>query len=337
MDAKITGISYYSLIMSNIDGPKDDATEQEKTQFWKDHFCQLEGKFVQQIEDLKKEYEAKLKEARTNKDETAPVGSTPSPSTNADKLIEEVRQSVGSVLSQLKLAENDIRHNSFMASYNEERYEEGNQYGRVSTLLAHKLEGIPEKQYGKEFYDFVLKFLNERFPSKECKVERHHIDIAHTLRTRNKKSKPVLLIKFCNRWVRDMIYFNKRDLKGSGISISEHLTPFTRQLLDAAATSFGAENVWTRNCIVTALVSSSKRVSFRNFTELNKFTNSNYRYNNPDFENVPISFAPVVRHESASSPSTAISPALQTVFNSQISNRPPPGFVREQAGASWHH
>ena len=86
-----------------------------------------------------------FKEAETcaNKDDIS-VGSTPSPSANADKLIEEVRQSVGSVLSQLKLAENDIRHNSFMASYNEERYEEGNQYGRVSTLLAHKLKGIPE-------------------------------------------------------------------------------------------------------------------------------------------------------------------------------------------------
>ena len=55
------------------------------------------------------------------------------------------------------MRKDDIRHNSFMASFNEEKYEEGNQYARVSTLLAHHLEGIPEKQYGKQFYDFVLK------------------------------------------------------------------------------------------------------------------------------------------------------------------------------------
>ena len=250
--------------MSKFEGPKDDATEEEKTQFWKDQFSKMEERFVQQIDDLKREYEAKLEEAHSNKDGI--VGNyTPSPSSTADKLIEDVRKSVGSVVSQLRRAEDDIRHNSFMASFNEEKYEEGNQYARVSTLLAHHLEGIPEKQYGKQFYDFVLKFLNERFPSKECRVERHHIDIAHTLRTRNKKSKPVLLIKFCNRWVRDMIFFNKKDLRGSGISISEHLTPFTRQLLAAAQTSYGVDNVWTRNCVVTA-VSNRKRLSFRNFT-----------------------------------------------------------------------
>ena len=51
--------------MSKFEGPKDDATEEEKTQFWKDQFSKMEERFVQQIDDLKREYEAKLEEARS--------------------------------------------------------------------------------------------------------------------------------------------------------------------------------------------------------------------------------------------------------------------------------
>ena len=302
----------------------------EKVQYWKNQYSELERSLLQKIDDLKAEYETKLKEAQDTKTSNTSI-TTPSPPSSINQLIQEVKSNVGNAMSGLKQAENDILNISLKVSNNEERIEEGDQYGRVSSLLAHKLEGIPVKQFGKEFYDFVLKFLNEKFPSKECDVERHHIDIAHTIKSRKKDSKPVLLIKFCNRWVRDMIFFCKKDLKGTGISITEHLTPYTRQLLDAAKQCYGVGNVWTRNCIVTALVNGNK-TPIRSFSELNRFSKSNYSYNNPAFVDVNFTAVPPAAIETPS----VISPALHDVYSQRQQTCPPPGFHQLGAGYGYH-
>ena len=124
----------------------------EKVQYWKNQYSELERSLLQKIDDLKAEYETKLKEAQDTKTSNTSI-TTPSPPSSINQLIQEVKSNVGNAMSGLKQAENDILNISLKVSNNEERIEEGDQYGRVSSLLAHKLEGIPVKQFGKEFYD----------------------------------------------------------------------------------------------------------------------------------------------------------------------------------------
>ena len=127
-----------------------------------------------------------------------------------------------------------------------------------------------------------------------------------------------------------MIFFCKSDLKESGISITEHLTPFTIQLLNATKDYYGARNVWTRNCVVTALI-KGKKTPIKNFTVLNKLCSGNYYYNNPDFVNAPLSVVSPQSHDNIFS----VSPALETAHSSrQIA--PPPGYMNAGAGYNFY-
>ena len=54
--------------------------------------------------------------------------------------------------------------------------------------------------------------------------------------------------------MRNTIFFAKKDLKGKGVAITEHLSQDTLKKLSKAKELFGKHNVWTSQTKVKALV-----------------------------------------------------------------------------------
>lgn len=67
---------------------------------------------------------------------------------------------------------------------------------------------------------------------------------------REKHTRPIMVI-FNNKWSRDLVYTNKKNLKGSKIIIREDLTKNKMDLVKSAIEKFGARNVWTNHGQVT--------------------------------------------------------------------------------------
>ena len=61
-----------------------------------------------------------------------------------------------------------------------------------------------------------------------------HLEYGHILPTRsqNKSKKSVVIVKFKSRFMKYDIYDNRSKLKGTGISVTEHLTPENLNLLN---------------------------------------------------------------------------------------------------------
>ena len=92
-----------------------------------------------------------------------------------------------------------------------------------------------------------------------------------------------MLIKFVNRWVKRAIFSSEADLIGTGMSISEHLTGFTQNLISSARAIVGGENVWVFKNSVFAQ-SGGKELKVRNSDDLKrlKSTPNNYTSNVKD-------------------------------------------------------
>lgn len=133
------------------------------------------------------------------------------------------------------------------------------QYLRQNSLLIHGLPDIPSNTYGCEFSEYALKKIKTLMPTIANKISIQDIDVSHPLKTKNKK-KPVIIVKFVRRDIKNLIYFNKKLLKNAPgkISVTEHLTDDTRWLLEEARTMVGFGNVWTSHCVVYAAYQTKK-------------------------------------------------------------------------------
>ena len=84
-------------------------------------------------------------------------------------------------------------------------------------------------------------------PDLKCTKEQilSCISVSHPIKSKKNPNNLISLVKFSNRDMRNNIFFAKRGLKGSNISITEHLTPLSLDILNAAKKEFGRDNVWS--------------------------------------------------------------------------------------------
>lgn len=69
--------------------------------------------------------------------------------------------------------------------------------------------------------------------------------IGKTSKNKNSQIARPVLVKFIHEWKRDCIYRDKKKLKGSGLVISEMLTPTKYKLLREVKSRVGKEKCWT--------------------------------------------------------------------------------------------
>ena len=137
-------------------------------------------------------------------------------------------------------------------------------YSRLNSLLIHGLLDIPMDKLdrrGFKFCCYIKDKLNELLADKmNFKIVSADIDAAHPLPTR--AGKEIVIVKFVSRVVRNQIWYNKKLLNGSNISVSEHLTSQNIALLNDAKDVLGRENAWLNQCVVHIQVNGRKHKIF---------------------------------------------------------------------------
>lgn len=166
------------------------------------------------------------------------------------------------------------------------------QYTRKNSILVHGLELPTEKEdlQGYKFSNFVCDKLNQLFTPKEsmseaaqekCKkvqslvgpvTSRTDIDATHVLPTKKKAKKTVIVVKFVSRLVRNEFFYNKSALKGTGITISEHLSPHQLDLQAQVRNALGYDaKVWTDQGKIFGIVKGQKQC-FKSKSDIERFT-----------------------------------------------------------------
>ena len=131
------------------------------------------------------------------------------------------------------------------------------QYIKLDNLLFHNFP-LPEENLTRiSFHKWVAYHINRLLPQLEEPVSWLHIKAAHPLKTVKASSK-VVIVRFNQRGIRDNIYFNKKNLQGSGVSVTEHLLPSNLKLLNQARDAYGFKNAWTNECQIFALIKGSR-------------------------------------------------------------------------------
>ncbi len=124
------------------------------------------------------------------------------------------------------------------------------QYVRRNTLV---ITGLKE-QKGENTDDIIKNFAASKL---DTVVKDSDIDRTHRLGKPSGKPRPIIA-KFTSYNIRLKIMKARKKLKGQGIGIHEHLTPFTRHLLakakDLTQKAAWIRNAWTWDGRVTVLV-----------------------------------------------------------------------------------
>ena len=168
------------------------------------------------------------------------------------------------------------------------KFNEVKQYSMRKNLLAHKVENIPTDIHGYKFNEWCVELINDNFidDNNQLVLRRplfpEDIDRAHILKTKRKDSK-IVLIQFMNMTLRNEVFFAKKVLKNKTISISEHLTPVSIELLNLAQKSTG--NAWRSDCKIWVEKSGGGKRKIQTPADLGKSGTSKQSGNGPRSRN----------------------------------------------------
>ena len=171
----------------------------------------------------------------------------------------------------------ELEQNCAIAAYNAKlalnKVEDMAQYLKIDHLCVHGLRDIPLKKTGLDFSKYVSEKLEEILPLSDLNLTAEKIlnciSVSHPIKSRKNPNNLIVLIKFSNRDIRNKIFYAKRALKGTNISITEHLTPATLELLSFAKNEFGRDCVWTNQTKVIVKIRDNK-YTLRNIDDVDR-------------------------------------------------------------------
>ena len=109
----------------------------------------------------------------------------------------------------------------YLVNYAVDKMNDQEQYMKIWNLLIHNLTDVPDDKKGIDFSKYVAGKLNEILPSLQGTLSHEHIDRSHIYRKKNKKGKSIVIVRFISRDIRNKVLSCRRELKKSGIVISE--------------------------------------------------------------------------------------------------------------------
>jgi len=183
--------------------------------------CSTEDHTIVPITDSKKNCEAKMLNDQPQQNE-----------------IQKLSESIDNLTSRFNALEELV----YNIDYDLDKLE---QYSRRNCLLLHgcKDSDVEKLKPYQEFEKYIIGILNQKL---NCNLNSYDIDITHIL-PQVKRRKRSIIIKFTRRSIRNMIFGLKKNLKGTGFSITESLTKRRISLMDDAKEKFGSFNVWSLN------------------------------------------------------------------------------------------
>ena len=110
--------------------------------------------------------------------------------------------------------------------------------------------------------------LNELMPRK-IMINPGHISTAHLIFPKNRNNKkPILLVKFVHRWMRNAYFYDRNSILDQRVAITEHLCQFRLYLLREARKKFGYNNVYTDQSKIYR-VKNGRSISIHDMRDLN--------------------------------------------------------------------
>ena len=140
-------------------------------------------------------------------------------------------------------------------------------YSRSNCLIVHGVKNIPK--WG-EYFDnenFICSELNKKLTLNPS-IQASDLDITHPLPSRKGDA---MIVKFLRRTQKNLIY-SKRQLKGSGVIITESLTKRRLKLLEAAKSAFERFSAWSMKGDVH--VFHNKKHLVNDFVDINEIKNT---------------------------------------------------------------
>ncbi|KAG5898881.1 hypothetical protein JTB14_003275 [Gonioctena quinquepunctata] len=120
---------------------------------------------------------------------------------------------------------------------NQQKYIETLKRDQRSKFLV--INGIDEKEK-EDLLDVVVKLINHKL---KLSISNINIDNCYRMGKKRQDKKPRPLAgKFVNKWMKHKVLKVKKNLKGSGVVISEMLSHENRQLFSKVRESVGAKN-----------------------------------------------------------------------------------------------
>lgn len=157
-----------------------------------------------------------------------------------DKFISNIRTSLENFFDTKTkvLEEKVVQLEAQMAVLSKEN-EALEQYSRRNSL---RIYGIP-KTKTENTDEIVMDLCKNKL---NINVSSSVIDSSHRLPGKE-GAHPPLIVKFVSRNIKNLIFANKKKLKGSSVIIKEDLTRKRAQLYVSACSRYGSKFVWTRD------------------------------------------------------------------------------------------
>ena len=139
------------------------------------------------------------------------------------------------------------------------RFNTGEQYSRSNNLVFEKLRNVPTNLHGMKFTKRIVNELNRLFP--DIKLSSGDIDTSHILyfKVPQHRRDPVVIVKFVNRDLRNLIYSQRLQSTCREVLISEHLTPLNKELFKKTADVVGESNVRFSKRMVFANINGQQK------------------------------------------------------------------------------
>lgn len=151
---------------------------------------------------------------------------------------EEVHKKMKDMEEEIKQLRQGIEKEKAKTSMLENKIDEIEQYGRRQNL---RIFGIDEKK-NENTEELVLNIFNNKMG---INIQPHMIQRSHRVGKPAPNKNRAIIIKFQSYKDRNLVYRNKKNLKGSIISIKEDLTPQRQRLLKEALTILDKKHIWT--------------------------------------------------------------------------------------------
>lgn len=139
------------------------------------------------------------------------------------------------------------------------------QYSRRNSLRLFGVPDEPNEDTEHKVIDIVSRKMNVELP--EFAIDRcHRIGIR-----KDNHSKPrQIIVKFTSYKFRNMVFGNKKLLKGSSIIVGEDLCPARQAVYQEAKDKFGSRSVWTRDGVILVKTASEGIKKIYSLDELDK-------------------------------------------------------------------
>nr|CAH7733245.1 unnamed protein product [Callosobruchus chinensis] len=162
--------------------------------------------------------------------------------------IEDTNQGIMELNKKFDEMQNDMVQVKQIANSNEIKIEESNrkieQLQQFSKRCNLRVFGIPESNNEKcrEVLHNVIKT-----KLKLTSITPEDIEMAYRCGSKKEGPPRAILVRFYSAKMKNEVYFNKKNLKGSGITIREDLTATRMKIVKEKMSIYGNKSVWTND------------------------------------------------------------------------------------------